>query len=590
MSKRVWAAVGVGAVGAASLLGVARKADAFCGFYVSGADAHLTNNATQVVLMRQGTRTVLSMQNAYQGPPQDFAMVVPVPVVLQKANVKTLPPDVFDRVDRLTAPRLVEYWEQDPCPTARGMEEMDMAASAPMARSAPSGAGAVMMKSAVKIEAQFSVGEYDVVVLSATDSSALDTWLHQNGYKIPAGAEPYLRPYVQMGMKFFVAKVDVSKVKMERVGNGPEQAVLSPLRFYYDTDAFRLPIRLGLINSAGTQDIVVTILARGQRYEVANYDNIAIPTNIDVSDAARGAFASFYATLFDDTARKHPRSVVTEYSWAANSCDPCPTPPLDESDLLTLGADVLSTPEAAPAPLTAPRSSGPPILRPTPVWTDTSGFVITRLHARYSKDALGDDLFFRTAAPIAGGREFLQSGGKLEQGAQAADANNFQARYVIRHPWTGPVACKAPRRGIWGGPPGSDSWSSGPMPAAQPASKIGFVPRGAGLTLATFVRGVLPPESLLTRSGPVLALPQVLTTVRASRMVDAGGDPTAASVNEATSDTSDGGPVAAPPPEAPPPVRPGCAGCSTIGADPASAATVVSLIALALAGLRRKSK
>ncbi len=590
MSKRVWAAVGVGAVGAAALLGPARKAEAFCGFYVSGADAHLTNNATQVVLMRQGTRTVISMQNAYQGPPQDFAMVVPVPVVLQKQNVKTLPPDVFDRLDRLTAPRLVEYWEQDPCPTAR-MEEMDMAAAAPMAMSAPSGAGAIMRKSAVKIEAQFSVGEYDIVVLSASDSSALDTWLRQNGYKIPAGAEPYLRPYVQMGMKFFVAKVDVSKVKLERAGNGPEQAVLSPLRFQYDSDAFRLPIRLGLINSAGTQDIVVTILARGQRYEVANYDNVAIPTNIDVADAARGAFASFYATLFDDTARKHPRSVVTEYSWAANSCDPCPTPPLDESDLMTLGADVLGVPMEVQAPLTAPRSSGAPILRPTPMWTDTSDFVITRLHARYSKDALGDDLFFRPAAPIAGGREFLQSGGKLEQGARAADMNNFQARYVIRHPWTGPIACKDPRRGVWGGPPGRDSWSSGPLPAAQAASKIGFVPRVAALTLASFVRGALPPESLLTRSGPVLALPQVLTTSRASRMVDGSGGPNDASVDATTSGIPDDGAlVTAPPAELPPPVRPGCAGCSTIGADPASAATVVSLFAFALVGLRRKSK
>ena len=56
---------------------------AFCGFYVSGADASLYNNATMVVMMREGTRTVLSMQNNYQGPPEDFAMIVPVPVVLQ---------------------------------------------------------------------------------------------------------------------------------------------------------------------------------------------------------------------------------------------------------------------------------------------------------------------------------------------------------------------------------------------------------------------------------------------------------------------------------------------------------------------------
>src|SRR5438105_12429305 len=89
-------------------------ADAFCGFYVSGADASLFNDATQVVLMREGTRTVLTMANAYKGPPSDFAMVVPVPVVLQKENVKTLKKEIFARLDRLTAPRLVEYWEQDP--------------------------------------------------------------------------------------------------------------------------------------------------------------------------------------------------------------------------------------------------------------------------------------------------------------------------------------------------------------------------------------------------------------------------------------------------------------------------------------------
>ena len=168
---------------------------AFCGFYVSGADAQLTNNATQVVLMRDGTRTVLSMQNNYQGPPQDFAMVVPVPVVLQKENVKTLDASGLRPRRPLTAPRLVEYWEQDPCPrpSARRARGRRDGPARGMAMPAPR-LGADGAAAPVKIEAQFSVGEYDIVVLSATDSTALDTWLHQNGYKIPDGAEPYLRP------------------------------------------------------------------------------------------------------------------------------------------------------------------------------------------------------------------------------------------------------------------------------------------------------------------------------------------------------------------------------------------------------------
>src|SRR5262245_47294680 len=107
-----------------ALLALATPAAAFCGFYVGGADGKLFNNATMVVLMREGTRTVLSMQNNYQGPPENFAMVVPVPVVLQKDNVKTLDRAVFDRVDTLDAPRLVEYWEQDPCLPIR-FREMD---------------------------------------------------------------------------------------------------------------------------------------------------------------------------------------------------------------------------------------------------------------------------------------------------------------------------------------------------------------------------------------------------------------------------------------------------------------------------------
>src|SRR5215831_1635832 len=91
------------------------SADAFCGFFVSGADANLYNNASQVVLMRHGHHTAMTMSNNYKGPPEDFAMVVPVPVVLHKENVKTLRPEVFKAVDSLSAPRLVEYWEQDPC-------------------------------------------------------------------------------------------------------------------------------------------------------------------------------------------------------------------------------------------------------------------------------------------------------------------------------------------------------------------------------------------------------------------------------------------------------------------------------------------
>jgi len=305
------------------LVVTSNPAEAFCGFYVSGADAKLFNNATQVVMMREGTRTVLSMQNNYQGPPSNFAMVVPVPVVLQKENVKTLPREVFAKVDQLDAPRLVEYWEQDPCsnygyPESKG----GLAGVGGGTRSA--GAKAKADDLGVTVEAQFTVGEYEVVILSAKDAAGLETWLKQEKYTIPDGSEPLFRPYVQAGSKFFVARVDVSKVTFDQKG----MATLSPLRFHYDTPEFTLPVRLGLVNSSGTQDLIVHIVAKNQRYEVANYPNATIPTNLDVAENARDKFGSFYASLFDRTLEKNPKAIVTEYSWDASTCDPCPGPAL----------------------------------------------------------------------------------------------------------------------------------------------------------------------------------------------------------------------------------------------------------------------
>jgi hypothetical protein len=83
---------------------------------------------------------------------------------------------------------------------------------------------------------------------------------------------------------------------------------------------------------------------------------------------------------------------------------------------------------------------------------DAMGFVLTRLHARYGK-TVTEDLVFKAAEPIVGGREHVVANGKLEERSRPDSINNFQARYAIRHEWTGPITCKNPVRGRWGGPP-----------------------------------------------------------------------------------------------------------------------------------------
>jgi hypothetical protein len=402
------------------LLALPSVAQAFCGFYVGGADQGLYNDATLVVLLRSGTKTVLSMQNNYQGPPEGFAMVVPVPQVLQQENVKILPKEVFAHVDALAAPRLVEYWEEDPC---RPRYDERWAEEAKLLPSAPMDDGVNYGSLGVKVEARFEVGEYDVVILSAKDSNGLETWLHREKYAIPTGAATALRPYVESGTKFFVAKVVPEKVRFEG-----DRAVLSPLRVHYDAETFSLPVRLGLLNSRGTQDLLIHVLApQGQRYEVANYANAFVPTNLRVKDAVRENFGGFYEAVFSEVAR--PGTVVTEYSWDAGSCDPCPTPPLEDGDIATLGGDVVGNSSAY-------------------------SYTLTRMHYRYGTDGLKEDLVFRAAPPVMGGRGVPDVQGRLDTSVQRdSGVNNFQGRYVILHPWEGKVTCDAPQRGSWGGPP-----------------------------------------------------------------------------------------------------------------------------------------
>ncbi len=179
-------------------------------------------------------------------------------------------------------------------------------------------------------------------------------------------------------------------------------------------------------------------------------------------------FASFYTALFDRTVEKNPGAVITEYAWQATTCDPCPGPALGFREFQTLGADVLSGAREKPTPY------------------GNADFVLTRLHARYGK-TVTDDLRFKAAPPIVGGREHVVANGKLEEGSQPSSVNNFQGRYAIRHRWSGPVKCDKPIFGRWGGPPGGGRG----VPPPTPGVGLAFAPRGQ-VDLAKVVKRDVP--------------------------------------------------------------------------------------------------
>ena len=78
----------------------APAASAFCGFYVARADSALYNDASQVVLVRDGDRTVMTMNNNFRGAVDEFALVVPVPTVLEEGQINVAGRAVLEHLDR----------------------------------------------------------------------------------------------------------------------------------------------------------------------------------------------------------------------------------------------------------------------------------------------------------------------------------------------------------------------------------------------------------------------------------------------------------------------------------------------------------
>src|SRR5260221_8066816 len=121
---------------------------------------------------------------------------------------------------------------------------------------APSAPAARARSLGVTIEAQYTVGEYDIVILSAIQSSGLETWLRENGYRLPIGASPVLGSYIRQNMKFFVARVNLKE--QAKLGF----SYLRPIQVAYESPKFMLPIRLGMVNANGPQDLFVYALTK----------------------------------------------------------------------------------------------------------------------------------------------------------------------------------------------------------------------------------------------------------------------------------------------------------------------------------------
>lgn len=405
--NRSWKRALIAAASAGAAISFAGGAAAFCGFYVAKADTRLFNKASKVAIMRDGERTVMTLANDYQGELNEFALVVPVPTVLEREQIHVTENAILDHLDAYTSPRLVEYFDEDPCRRRYYDKAVPMA-------SAEAGAGEARRRGAdslgVTIEAEYTVGEYDILILSAKQSGGLATWLVENGYKLPEGAESVLGSYIRQGTKFFVAKVNLD----EQAATGLKY--LRPLQIAFESPKFMLPIRLGTVNADGKQELFIFTLTRTGRVETTNYRTVKLPTGADVPLFVKDEFGDFYKSMFSASVdREQGRAVFLEYAWDMAWCDPCAADPLTPDELRELGVYWLDG--------GGPQRGGAQTKRApiAPMPPQASDVFVTRLHVSYDAASFPEDLMFK----------------------ETGDRTNFQGRYVMRHPYAGDADCDA---------------------------------------------------------------------------------------------------------------------------------------------------
>jgi hypothetical protein len=201
-----------------------------------------------------------------------------------------------------------------------------------------------------------------------------------------------LGSYIRQNMRFFVARVNLKE--QSRLGF----TYLRPLQVAYESPKFMLPIRLGMVNADGPQELLLYALTRRGRVETTNYRTVKVPSDVDVPIFVKDDFGGFYRALFSRQVRREGGTAVfLEYAWNTSGCDPCATDPPTRPELRSLGAFWQGS------------DSSP------------SDVFLTRLHVRYDGRHFPEDLVLQ----------------------ETADQATFQGRYVLRHPYGGPISCGA---------------------------------------------------------------------------------------------------------------------------------------------------
>jgi hypothetical protein len=252
-SKRVAAALG--AIALAGTFGAFEGEASACGGCFIPTENPTVVTDHRMILTVSKEQSTLYDQIKYSGNPSSFAWVLPISGTVEVGLSADV---VFQALDGMTQTQITPPPQN--CPPAPNCGSRG-GLNSPSAGASESDDGVTVTKREV-------VGPYESVQLKATDPAALQNWLAQNNFNVPADVKPVVDKYVTEKFDFLALKLIPGKTVQD----------MRPVRVTTKGASAVLPLRMVAAGTGPVVGISLWVVAEG-RYEPQNFPSFTIATD-----------------------------------------------------------------------------------------------------------------------------------------------------------------------------------------------------------------------------------------------------------------------------------------------------------------------
>ena len=274
-----------------------------CGGFFCDGNQPVLQRGERILFIPDGAVTTTIVEIQYQGQPEDFSWLLPVPASVTASDIGTAHASLFDQLEGSTAP---VFFTGSPGGATSSPVLFQCGGS--------SGGGgddddddidSAEVSEAVLV-GQADVGPYDVSVLDASSASVLQDWLDDNGYVTPANLDGAVQPYVSAGMRFVALRLEPTRF----------EGVIEPISFTAPTGP-AIPLVLTSVAATTNMDVVAYVLS-DEQYAPAGFQRIDFPWS-QVEMIEELGMTDYTLRLEEAVEGLGGRAFVTEFAGPSDS-------------------------------------------------------------------------------------------------------------------------------------------------------------------------------------------------------------------------------------------------------------------------------